>query len=235
VKKVEYLDLKRISYKDALAYQLEAQKALINRKLDIRERKISEDSELIHKLFFCEHTPVYTLGRSGSIDNLLYSDIDLDSKGIEFYKTNRGGDITYHGPGQIVGYPVFDLDEFYHDVHRYVRDIEEVIISTVSDFGIQSRRIDGLTGVWIEGKKGEADRKVCAIGVHISRWITLHGFALNVNTDLDYFQGIIPCGISTESKKVTSMQKEIGFQLDLDEVKKSLLNNFKEVFGVNFV
>ena len=232
VKSVKYIDLKRISYSDALKLQQEAQKLLIKRKLKIRDGKIPKDSEVIHSLFFCEHNPVYTLGRSGSINNLLYSDIELNSREIEFYKTNRGGDITYHGPGQIVGYPVFDLDYFYHDVHKYVREIEEVIIRTVNDFGIKSQRIDGLTGVWVKGGNGDADRKICAIGVHISRWVTLHGFALNVNTDLDYFQGIVPCGISADDKKVTSIQKELGSQIDLTMVKNSLLNNFKDVFKI---
>ncbi len=232
VKSVKYIDLKRISYSDALKLQQEAQKLLIKRKLKIRDGEIPKDSEVIHSLFFCEHNPVYTLGRSGSINNLLYSDIELNSREIEFYKTNRGGDITYHGPGQIVGYPVFDLDYFYHDVHKYVREIEEVIIRTVNDFGIKSQRIDGLTGVWVKGGNGDADRKICAIGVHISRWVTLHGFALNVNTDLDYFQGIVPCGISADDKKVTSIQKELGYQIDLNEVKNSLLNNFKDVFKI---
>jgi len=232
VKSVKYIDLKRISYSDALKLQQEAQKSLVERKLKIRDGKIPKDSEVIHSLFFCEHNPVYTLGRSGSINNLLYSDIELNSREIEFYKTNRGGDITYHGPGQIVGYPVFDLDYFYHDVHKYVREIEEVIIRTVNDFGIKSQRIDGLTGVWVKGGNGYADRKICAIGVHISRWVTLHGFALNVNTNLDYFQGIVPCGISADDKKVTSIQKELGSQIDLTTVKNSLLNNFKDVFKI---
>ncbi len=235
MKRVKYNDLGRISYQEALVYQVEAQRALIDRKLKIRDGNIDDESDLIHNLFFCEHKPVYTLGRSGSIDNLLYSSPELSQKGIEFYKTNRGGDITYHGPGQIVGYPVFDLDYFYHDVHRYVRDIEEVIIMTMKDFGIQALRIEGLTGVWIKGEGSDPDRKICAIGVHISRWVTLHGFALNVNTELQYFEGIVPCGISEDSKTVTSMQKELGRLVDFEKVKASILNNFENVFDLRFI
>ena len=235
MKRVKYKDLGSTSYQDALISQVEAQEALVDRKLKIRDGKITDKNDLIHTLFFCEHTPVYTLGRSGSIDNLLFSASELNKKGIEFYKTNRGGDITYHGPGQIVGYPIFDLDDFYHDVHRYVREIEEVIIRTMKDFGIQASRIDGLTGVWIKGEGSDPDRKICAIGVHISRWVTLHGFALNVNTELQYFEGIVPCGISEDSKTVTSMQKELGHTVDFDKVKASLLNNFKKVFDLRFI
>lgn len=221
-----------ISYQKALKHQVEVQKELISRKLMIRDSLNLEEMELVHSLFFCEHKPVYTLGRSGSVDNLLFNEEQLSSKDIAFYKTNRGGDITYHGPGQLVGYPVFDLDDFYHDVHRYVRDIEEVIIKTIGEFGIKSQRIEGLTGVWIKGNNGKADRKICAIGVHISRWVTLHGFALNINTDLEYFNGIVPCGISDTSKEVTSMQMELGKRIEFDDVKRSLLKNLSEVFGV---
>jgi len=235
VKRVKYKDLGSISYQDALVYQVEAQKALVERKLKIRDGELTDENDLIHTLFFCEHTPVYTLGRSGSIDNLLFLAPELNEKGIEFYKTNRGGDITYHGPGQIVGYPIFDLDDFYHDVHRYVRDIEEVIIRTMKDFGIQASRIDGLTGVWIKGEGSDPDRKICAIGVHISRWVTLHGFALNVNTELKYFDGIVPCGISEDSKTVTSMQNELGRLVDFVKVKASILNNFENVFDSRFI
>jgi len=231
---VEYIDLGKISYQDAFEIQKEAQQELVKRKIAIRDGIQSKDVELINKLFFCEHNPVYTLGKSGSIENLLLNESQLEDGGIEFYKTNRGGDITYHGPGQIVGYPIFDLDIFFHDVHKYVRLIEEVIIKTLNKFSIDSCRIDGLTGVWIKGDNGASDRKICAIGVHISRWITLHGFALNVNTDLNYFNGIVPCGIDDKDKEVTSIQQEIGKKVSLDDVKQELLKSFKEVFDVEY-
>ena len=174
------------------------------------------------------------MGKSGSFDNLLLNEKQLAGRGIEFHKSSRGGDITYHGPGQLVGYPVFDLDEFYHDVHKFVRDIEEVIILSLKEYDIDSVRIPGLTGVWIKGEGKAKDRKICAIGIHISRWVTLHGFALNVNTDLDYFSGIIPCGIEDQNKDVTSIEKELGEKVDFEEVKKNVKQKFKKVFDLNF-
>ena len=210
-KKTLFTDLGLVSYKKALKIQFGYQQKLIKWKLQNRDGLISNPVQKPENhLFFCEHKPVYTLGKSGVLSNLLFDRKQLNQNGIEFYESSRGGDITFHGPGQIVGYPVFDLDDFYHDVHRFVRDIEQVIIDSLYDFGIDSVRIPGLTGVWIKGEKGEKDRKICAIGIHISRWVTLHGFALNVNTDLSYFDGIIPCGIDDSSKDVTSLEKEFG-------------------------
>lgn len=235
-KKAIYTDLGIIGYEAALQEQYGYQQKLIQRKLNIRDGKQTAESEgLIHNLFFCEHKPVYTLGKSGSFDNLLLNEKQLTGKGIEFYKSSRGGDITYHGPGQLVGYPVFDLDDFYHDVHKFVRDIEEVIILSLKDYGIDSMRIPGLTGVWIKGRGKAKDRKICAIGIHISRWVTLHGFALNVNTDLDYFSGIIPCGIEDKTKDVTSIEKELGKTVDFDDVKHNVKQKFKMVFDLEFL
>ncbi len=235
-KKAINTDLGNIGYETALKEQYDYQQKLIRRKLNIRDGKqMAEHEELIHNLFFCEHKPVYTLGKSGSFDNLLLNEEQLAGRGIEFHKSSRGGDITYHGPGQLVGYPVFDLDEFYHDVHKFVRDIEEVIILSLKEYDIDSVRIPGLTGVWIKGEGKAKDRKICAIGIHISRWVTLHGFALNVNTDLDYFSGIIPCGIEDQNKDVTSIEKELGGKVDFEDVKKNVKQKFKEVFDLNFL
>jgi len=181
-----------------------------------------------HHLVFCEHPPVFTLGKSGNISNVLISESEMESKGISFYRTNRGGDITFHGQGQIVGYPILDLEKLGTDIGLYLRNVEEVIIRTLSDFGIVAGRSKGETGVWIDADEKGKERKICAIGVRCSRWITMHGFALNVNTDLSYFNHIIPCGI--ENKQVTSIQKEIGADVDINEVKKILLKYFAEVF-----
>jgi lipoyl(octanoyl) transferase len=181
-----------------------------------------------HHLVFCEHPPVFTLGKSGNISNVLISESEMESKGISFYRTNRGGDITFHGQGQIVGYPILDLEKLGTDIGLYLRNVEEVIIRTLFDFGIIAGRSKGETGVWIDADEKGKERKICAIGVRCSRWITMHGFALNVNTDLSYFNHIIPCGI--ENKQVTSIQKELGKNVDINEVKKILLKYFAEVF-----
>jgi len=174
---------------------------------------------------------VYTLGKSGSKENLLLSDADIQEKSIEFFKINRGGDITYHGPGQIVGYPIFDLDCFFTDVHKYVRYIEEAIILMLADYGIVGNRMKGFTGVWLDETKTLKKRKICAIGVHLSRWVTMHGFALNVNTDLTYFNHIIPCGIQDDDKEVTSMAKELGAAVDEQKVKEKIVHYFAELFN----
>jgi len=181
-----------------------------------------------HHLIFCEHPSVFTLGKSGNISNVLISESEMASKGISFYRTNRGGDITFHGLGQIVGYPILDLEKLDTDIGLYLRNVEEVIIRTLLDFGITAGRSKGETGVWIDADEKGKERKICAIGVRCSRWITMHGFALNVNTDLSYFNHIIPCGI--ENKQVTSIQKELGADVDINEVKKIMLKYFAEVF-----
>jgi lipoyl(octanoyl) transferase len=184
-----------------------------------------------HYLIFCEHPPVYTLGRSGSEDNLLLDQAGLKKEGIEYYKINRGGDITYHGPGQLVVYPILDLDCFITDVHKYVRNLEEVVIMALNDFDIIGKRVKDYTGVWIDDP-GADERKICAIGVHLSRWVTMHGLALNVNSNLEHFKNIIPCGIAEENTSVTSMENEIGKKVELAKVRESILKSFKKVFDV---
>ncbi|MBK8700667.1 MAG: lipoyl(octanoyl) transferase LipB [Saprospiraceae bacterium] len=189
-----------------------------------------------NKLLLCEHNPVFTLGKSGSMEHLLLSEAELALRNIEFFKINRGGDITYHGPGQITGYPIFDLDQLYTDVHRYIRDMEEVIIRTIAHWGIEGHRIEGYTGVWLKPVQGgQKNRKICAIGVHLSRWVTMHGFALNVNTDLDHFKYIIPCGIEDEDKTVTSMSAETGHVIEMEDVRKVLLDEFGAVYGITWL
>ena len=203
----------------------EFQEAVLQKTIDSKlAARLDPDIKPEHHLFFVEHQPpVFTLGKSGDASHLLAAESFLKEQGIEFYRSNRGGDITFHGPGQLVGYPIIDLDQVYTDIHRYLRELEEVIILTLADFGINGAgRKEGLTGVWV------GDEKVCAIGVRTSRWVTMHGFALNVNTDLHYFDFIVPCGI--RDKAVGSMKKILGKEIFLDEVKQSLLRNFCSVF-----
>ena len=183
-----------------------------------------------HYLLFVEHPPVYTLGKSGHMENVLIDEEGMAEKGVQFFRTNRGGDITFHGEGQIVGYPVLDLERFYTDIGKYLRNLEEVIIRVLAGYGIHGERSAGETGVWIDpGVKGR-ERKICAIGVRCSRWITMHGFAFNVNTDLAYFSDIIPCGI--QDKQVTSLKKELGYSLPMEVVKERVMRAFEEVFEV---
>jgi lipoyl(octanoyl) transferase len=226
---VIYQDLGTIGYQNAWDYQTKCHKELVDNKLI--NRHLTPKSFLQnHRLLLCEHPHVYTLGKSGSMENLLLSEAELLAKGIDFFPINRGGDITYHGPGQIVGYPILDLDYFFNDVHRYVRNLEEVIIRTLADYELTGTRINGYTGVWLEDAESPLKRKICAIGVHLSRWVTLHGWAFNVNVDLPYFENIVPCGIVDEDKKVTSMARELGGNLDMEEVKSRILVHFAAVF-----
>lgn len=202
-------------------------------------RSLESDEKMakrqLHRLIFCEHSHVYTLGKSGSIDHLLIDQRDRDRELIEFYKINRGGDITYHGPGQITGYPIFDLDEYFTDVHKYVRCLEECIIKTLEDYDIEGIRIPKHTGVWLAPNSDQEHyRKICAIGVHLSRWVTMHGFAFNINTDLKYFEYIIPCGIDEPDKTVTSLAQELGGKVNMGEVKSKLKRNFAEIFNFDF-
>jgi lipoyl(octanoyl) transferase len=236
MKRVIFQDLGIISYQEAWDYQQQLLATAIDTKRRNRQLKESGNSLLpvTHHLLFCEHPPVFTLGKSGSIDNLLLDEARLKEKGIEFFKINRGGDITYHGPGQIVGYPVFDLDEFFTDVHRYVRTLEEAVIRTLTDYDIESYRIPEYTGVWLPARGWIPKRKICAIGVHLSRWVTMHGFAFNINTDLDYFRHIIPCGINDTDKDITSLSKELGQEIDLQAVKEKLKFHFADLFGFVF-
>ena len=198
-----------------------------NRKLPEEERIATHDT-----LLFVEHPHVYTLGKSGDVGNLLADDERLKSIGAEFYRTNRGGDITYHGPGQLVGYPILDLDEYFTDIHRYLRTLEEVIIATLADYGLSGDRSPGETGVWLDVGTPFA-RKICAMGVRASRWVTMHGWAFNLNTDLRYFEYIIPCGI--KDKAVTSLQRELGRPIDEDEAKARVAGHFARLFEVDLV
>jgi lipoyl(octanoyl) transferase len=220
--KVIFQDLGLTDYFDTWQYQTE-----IHQKLK-EEKKIINNPNPSHTLIFCEHHAVFTLGRSGSQENLIVSPEYLAENNIQFYKINRGGDITYHGPGQIVGYPIFDLDLFFNDVHKYVRLLEESVIQTLEHYNIIGYREAGYTGVWIN--RGNEKRKICAIGVHLSRWISLHGFAFNINTNLDHFNFIIPCGIKDEGKSVTSLEKELGAKQNMDEVKHILVNKMSSIF-----
>jgi lipoyl(octanoyl) transferase len=184
-------------------------------------------------LLFVEHPPVYTLGKSGKEEHVLISDAERLAKGISFYKTNRGGDITFHGYEQVVGYPILDLEKFSTDIGKYLRNLEEVIIRTMAEYGLQGERSAGETGVWLDASIPGRERKICAMGIRCSRWITMHGFAFNVNTDLSYFNHIVPCGI--QNKQVTSLQRELGYKVDMAEVKGKLKRNFENVFGVGLI
>jgi len=233
MQEVIFRDLELIDYKEGWEYQ----EKLFKGTIDIKSKnfKLSKEQQLPTKnyLLFCEHPHVYTLGKSGEEDNLLLRNEQLEEKGASFYKIDRGGDITYHGPGQIVGYPIFDLDNFFTDIHKYLRYLEEAIILTLDEYKIKAGRVDGLTGVWIDGDDPIKARKICAMGVRCSRWVTMHGFAFNVNSNLEYFDNIIPCGIN--DKAVTSMNKELGKDLDLNEVKENLLNNLANIFDFDYV
>lgn len=183
-------------------------------------------------LIFCQHPHVYTLGKSGKPENLLLDEQGLVDKDATYYKINRGGDITYHGPGQIVGYPILDLDNFFTDIHLYLRTLEEAVILTLKDYNIEAGRYPGFTGVWLDADNDKA-RKICALGVRCSRWVTMHGFAFNVNTDLEYFKNIVPCGI--DDKDVTSMKRELGYELNMDEVSAKLKNHIAALFGMRLL
>lgn len=227
---IQFQDLGRRSYKSCWDYQEQLFRAAIDRKIAIRKGEALPEPE--NHLLFVEHPHVFTLGKSGDEKHLLLSAKALDAAGIDYYHINRGGDITYHGPGQIVGYPIIDLEQFFTDIHRYLRTLEEAIILTLSEYGIESGRIDGLTGVWLD-EDGENPRKIAALGVKCSRWMTMHGFAFNVNTDLSYFSKIVPCGI--DDKDVTSMQRELGHEVDEEEVKEKLKVHIANLFDVDIV
>ncbi len=234
---IYYRDLGLIEYGDAWNLQ----ENLMQQALDVKAARYgkssqeiqSSDNKTYNHLLFCNHPHVYTLGKSGHMENLLVNDSRLKELNISFYKTNRGGDITYHGPGQIVGYPVLDLELFFTDLGRYMRSLEEVIIRTLAHFGIQAGRLAGATGVWLDSDNSARARKICAMGVRCSRWITIHGFALNVNTDLKYFGYIVPCGIV--DKAVTSMEYELGHPVSETEVKELLKKEFATVFEAEVV
>lgn len=230
---VIYRDMGLMGYQDAWDYQesLLAQNVRIKSESRQSGREIDPMSlPTCHYLLFCEHPPVYTLGKSGKMEHLLMNEDELASRGIQFVKTNRGGDITFHGLQQLVGYPILDLEKMYTDIGLYLRNVEEVIIRAIAEFGIVGGRSKGETGVWIDADIPGRERKICAIGVRCSRWVTMHGFALNVNTDLDYFTGIVPCGIT--NKQVTSMQRETGAEVSLEMVKDAVRKQFEQVFHV---
>jgi lipoyl(octanoyl) transferase len=244
--KIIFEDLGIIGYKAAWDYQdekvndnlkiksalrkLENEIVLNNQNPSIEEKKTLSTT---HYLLFCEHPPVYTLGKSGHPENVLLSKSDLEKKNIEFFKTNRGGDITFHGLHQIVGYPILDLEKFSTDLGKYLRNLEEVIIRTIAEYGVIGDRSKGETGVWIDPDKPGKERKICALGIRCSRWVTMHGFALNANTDLSYFNNIIPCGLA--NKQVTSLEKELGYPVDIVALKKKLLHHFGEVFEAELI
>lgn len=226
-----YKDLGEIEYQRA--WDLQEQK--LQENIALKSAFKAEPGNLIspstsHHLFLLEHPPVYTLGKSGREEHILISEQERSARNIAYFKTNRGGDITFHGPGQLVGYPILDLEKFYTDIGKYLRSLEQVVIDTLAHYGIRGERSQGETGVWIDPDWPGRERKICAMGVRCSRWITMHGFALNVNTDLDYFQHIVPCGIV--NKKVTSIEAELGTKVSMQEVKQIVKDHFSSVFNV---
>ena len=227
--KVLFKDLGEIGYQDAWDYQAVLFDKSVAKKLENRDNPEATPPE--NYFLFVEHPHVYTLGKSGSLDNLLLDEQGLKDKGATFHKINRGGDITYHGPGQVVGYPILDLEQFSPDIHVYLRNIEEAVVRLCADYGIDGQRFDKYTGVWIEPGTPQ-ERKICAIGVKTSRWVSMHGFALNVNTNMEYFGNIVPCGIV--NKDVTSLQRELGREVDMNEVKERLKKHFTVIMEMEF-
>lgn len=230
MKKIQLQDIGLKNYKDAWQTQNELFQEIIAIKLENRDRE--EQKTTPNYFLFTEHPHVYTLGKSGNLNNLLLSEKQLKEKGISFFKSNRGGDITYHGPGQIIGYPIINLDYFFPDIHLYMRNLEEVIIKTIAEYGLKGERSEGETGVWLDVGTPFA-RKICALGVRTSRWVTMHGFALNVSTNLGYFDHIIPCGI--RGKNITSLETELNRKIQHEEVKTKILKHFSTIFKAEFV
>jgi len=222
---VFFTDWGRLDYKTAW----DRQEGLLRQNLEVKGLR----NPTTHHLIFVEHPHVYTLGKSGKIEHVLIGEAERAEKNVDFFYTNRGGDITYHGPGQLVAYPVLDLELFYTDLGRYLRSLEEVIIRTMAEYGLKGERSPGETGVWLDPDTKGRERKICAMGIRCSRWITIHGLAFNINSDLQYFDYIIPCGI--QNKQVTSLQKELGRSVDMQEVKKKVKRNFEEVFDVRLM
>lgn len=223
---VQVRNLGLIAYQEAW----DLQEALLKTAVELKIENRKENTAVLaaHHLLFCEHPHVYTLGKSGAAENLLLDQAHLDQIQAQFFKINRGGDITYHGPGQLVMYPILDLEQFFTDIHQYLRFLEEAVIQTLADFGISGTRLEGMTGVWLD-PEGPNARKICAMGVKCSRWITMHGIALNVDPDLSYFGNIVPCGI--QDKAVTSMTKELGRQIDINEVRSVLSAQMASIFN----
>jgi lipoyl(octanoyl) transferase len=234
---VQFSDLGQMGYQQAW----DLQESLLQKNLAAKSIKSSlhlshpvlekgEAADTTHHLLLVEHPPVYTLGKSGRLEHILISEEDRLNRHIDFFHTNRGGDITFHGPQQIVGYPILDLERFYTDIGRYLRNLEEIVIQTMAEYGLKGERSKGETGVWLDPGVSGKERKICALGVRCSRWITMHGFAFNVNTDLSYFEHIIPCGI--QNKQVSSLQRELGKAIDFSEVKEKVKRSFEKVFEV---
>lgn len=232
-KTVEFQNLGLIDYQQAWDYQEQLFQDTIAIKTQNRTLSVEEQVPTKNYLLFCQHPHVYTLGKSGKPEHLLVDEQTLEQKQATFYKINRGGDITYHGPGQLVGYPILDLDNFFTDIHKYMRFLEEAIILTLADFGIKAGRIAGLTGVWIDYEEQIRPRKICAMGVKSSRWVTMHGFALNVNTDLQWFSNIVPCGI--EDKAVTSIEAEVGIKISMERVMEVLKGKLADLFEMHLI
>lgn len=229
-KKVNFQDWGLLDYQAAW----DRQENVFSETVAIKTQNRNNGTEIpvSNHLVFVEHPHVYTLGKSGKPENLLLDESGLKEKSASYYKINRGGDITYHGPGQLVGYPILDLDNFFTDIHLYLRTLEEAIILTLADYGISSGRYEGFTGVWLDADNDKA-RKICALGVRCSRWVTMHGFAFNVNTDLSYFKNIIPCGI--DDKDVTSMERELGYKIDIEDVKLKLRQHISDLFEMEIL
>jgi lipoyl(octanoyl) transferase len=232
-KQVQFRDIGLIDYQEAWDLQEKIFAETIALKTQNRGRDAEHQHITPNHLLFCQHPHVYTLGKSGKADHLLLQEDELEAREAKYYKINRGGDITYHGPGQLVGYPILDLDNFFTDIHKYMRLLEEAIILTIADFGLDGGRIQGLTGVWLDYQEQKNPRKICALGVKSSRWVTMHGFALNVNTDLSYFGSIVPCGI--QDKAVTSIAQETGNSVHMNEVSMKLKNHLAELFGMEII
>ncbi len=233
MKKVTFSDWGLISYKDAWDKQEALFKQKADTKFSNRNKPLEQQQLIAHDLIFCEHPHVYTLGKSGRENNLLINEQFLKSIQATYFPINRGGDITYHGPGQLVAYPILDLEQFFTDIHRYLRTLEEAIILTIAEYGLKGDRYEGYTGVWLEPENPLKARKICAMGVRCSRWITMHGLALNINTDLSYFNHIVPCGIS--DKQVTSIAKELGMHISEEEVKHKLKTHLSSLFGFSYI
>ncbi len=233
-KQAQFRHLGLIDYQQAWDLQEKLFAEVVAVKIANRGISFASQTPTPNHLLFCEHRHVFTIGKSGKLANLLLDETGLTKADAHFYKINRGGDITYHGPGQLVGYPILDLDNFFTDIHRYMRTLEEAIIRTLVDYGLNAGRIEGLTGVWLDYEAPQQNpRKICALGVKASRWVTMHGFALNVNTDLNYFNHIVPCGI--DDKAVTSMQRELGRVIDMKAVEEKLKTHLAELFGLDFI
>lgn len=230
---VACIDLGLIDYKQAWDFQEKLFNEVVEQKMRQREQGIDAKTPTDNYLIFCEHPHVYTLGKSGDEKHLLINEDLLREKGATFYKINRGGDITYHGPGQLVMYPIFNLDNFFTDIHKYLRYLEEAVILTLNDYGIKGGRVQGQTGVWLDENDIRRARKICAMGVKCSRWVTMHGIGFNINTNLDYFNYIVPCGIT--DKAVTSLERELQHTVDMQELKAKLMVNMANIFSFNFV